>query len=391
MALEFIILFLFIIYILIGFSQIIGINRVKKQIAKQYFLKKDFFVSVIVPIKEKSEYLQKSLDSICKQDYDNFEVLFIAETEEDFACEIAKRVVKNYKNAFLLFSGVHDSKKKMIAKSHNLLFGVKHAKGDVFLFTDSDLIHPKDWIKKLSESIGEKIEGKIIHATTTPFFSNPQNCLGAFAALATNYALFFASFIKIKQQFPCYASGASMCVTREVFKKSKIEKAWNENFNDDLVFASTLIDKGFNIFNVRKHPNYPMENFGNWKQLNEKMRRWMITIGNFMHKSFRMEAFFITLKNIQFQISVLIALILGLFGIFGILEINYWIVGLILTLGYLYSVIFRVIVVKTVNEKNIMKYVLLTPISHLFWGNYYLFVRFYYKSFSWGGHEYSLK
>ena len=390
MEFENIILFLLFIYFLIGFSQFINVYRVKKQISKLKFSKKDFFVSVIVPIKETSEYLEECLESVCKQNYKNFEVLFVAERNNDPACEIARKMVKRYDNALLLISGKLKSK-KTIAKSHNLLFGIKHAKGNVFLFTDSDVIHSKDWITELSEPIDEIIDGKKIHATTAPFFSNPQDLLGSFTALSTNYVLFLTFFTKMKQQFPSYASGASICVKRDIFKKAEIEKAWKENFNDDLVFAATIIDRGFNIFSVRKHPNYPIENFGNWKQLNEKMRRWMITVGNFMHKSIRFDAFSLTLLNIQFQVSVVLSLILGILNYFNIIEVKFWVSGLILILGYLYSVIFRAIIVKLVNEKNIMKYTLLTPISHLFWGNYYLFIRFYYKSFSWGGRVYSLK
>ena len=390
MQIKEIILFLLLLYFLIGFLQLINVFRVKKQISKQKFSKKDFFVSVIVPIKESSDYLEKCLDSICIQDYKNFEVLFVAEKEEDSGCEIAKKIVKKYKNTRLLISGEHDFK-KTIAKSHNLIYGVKHAKGDVFLFTDSDVIHQKNWIKELTAPIDEKIDGKIVHATTSPFFSLPKNFLGAFTSLSTNFALFFASFVKLKQMFPSYASGASMCVKKEVFLKAGIEKAWMKNFNDDLVFASTLIQNGFNIFNVRNHPNYPIEKFGNWKRLNEKMRRWMLTITYYIDKSFKKEAVLLTAKNLQFQITILIAIILGILNILDLFNVNFFFIGIIIILAYLYSVIFRAIICKIVNEKNILKYVFLAPFSHLFFGNYYLIVRIFYKSFYWGGHKYYLR
>ena len=390
MDLEIIILFLLIIYFIIGFLQFIGVYGVKKLISKQNFPKKDFFVSVFVPIKEESEYLEQALESVCQQDFDNFEVLFIAEKDEDSACNIARKLTRKYDNARLLISGKHDSM-KIIAKSHNLIFGVQHAKGDVYLFTDSDVIHSNDWIKNLTSPLDEKVDGKVIHATTAPFFSIPQNFLGGFTSLSTNFALFLSSYLKVKQQFPSYASGASLCIKKETFIKAEIEKAWKENFNDDLVFACTLIDKGFNLFNVRKYPNYPKENFGDWSQLNKKMRRWMLTVGNYMHKSFRLEAFLYAILNIQFQITFLTVIVLGILNYLNFVEINNTFLLIFFMLGYFYSVTFRFFVARTVNEKNIMKYILLTPISYLFWGDYYLFTRIFYKSFSWGGHEYRIK
>ncbi len=90
-------------------------------------------ISVIVPIYNVEQYLERCVSSILRQTFVDFEVLLVNDDSTDRSLEIARR-----------FSG--DSRVKILEKPHSGLgntrnFGVKHAKGDYLLFVDSD-----DWI-----------------------------------------------------------------------------------------------------------------------------------------------------------------------------------------------------------------------------------------------------
>ena len=71
MPIEMIILLILASYFIIGTSQIFSALRIKKVASSLKFPKKDFFVSVIIPIKAVLHTTLQNLESVCKQDYPN--------------------------------------------------------------------------------------------------------------------------------------------------------------------------------------------------------------------------------------------------------------------------------------------------------------------------------
>jgi ceramide glucosyltransferase len=384
LGVEVILLLILVGYFIFGFLQIICALKMKKNANNMRFSRKDFFVSVIIPVKGTSRSTRENLESVCIQYYPNFEVVFVAEKREHPAYKIAYSLSKKYPNVKVLLSGLHDSR-RTIAKCHNLIYAVKHAKGVVLLFGDSDVTYTRDWIFKMTSPLKESIDGKPIEAVTAPFFIEPEGILGKLIAISINLTTFTASFTKKNQMFPPFASGASIAVSRKVFDELKIAETWSRSFNDDLVFAAVLKSHGYNIYNQLAHLNHPNEVFSHLKQTKEKLIRWIVTISSFGYKGFKKDTFFMVARNFQFPVSLVLGLILLIFGFSPLFAL------VIIFSGYSFSIAYRWAAGIIIEEKGMAPYYLMAPIMGVAMMFFYTYVRLTQRSFSWEGGTYHVR
>jgi hypothetical protein len=237
----------------------------------------------------------------------------------------------------------------------------------------------------MTSPLGEKINGKTIEVVTAPFFIEPDGFFGKFIALSVSLVTFIASATRSNQRFPAYASGASIAVTREVFDELKMIKIWKNTFNDDLVFANEARNRGYHIYNQLAHMNHPNEVFIDLRQTMEKLIRWVVTISKFGLKDLRAEVPLLVAKNLQFQVTLIAAIILLLMGFPVIFAFA------VLAAGYVYSITFRWLLGIIIEEKGLTPYYPLTPISTTAMILFYVFVRLFCHTFSWEGETYEVK
>ena len=105
--------------------------------------------SIIVPIYNVEKYLNKCLDSLVFQTYDNFEVIMICDDSTDDSNKIVNKYVKKYKN----FRAIYE-KKTGLAKARNI--GISLATGDYLLFLDGDDFLNKDLLLNLNKAVYDK-------------------------------------------------------------------------------------------------------------------------------------------------------------------------------------------------------------------------------------------
>ena len=413
-------LLLVIVQMIIGAMQFIRYPAIKRYAMGQTFPDKDHFVSVIVPVKGDTPTLKNHFRAVCSQAYPRYEVIFVSEREDDPGAIIAREVINEYHLSRRITK--QDEKGRgegrgawgddtygsfpesityvcsgemvgtgMIAKSHNLIKALETASGDVYLFTDSDVFHPHTWIREMVNPLGEIVRGRTISASTAVFFIDPEGFLGIFPSLSTNAAAFLVSFTRKSQDLPSYASGASMAVLSPVFRDAGIIEAWKCNLNDDLVLASTLIDKGYHIFNVRRLPTRPIEKFEDWKGMNNKMVRWMISVNHYTHPSFHREVLRYSVSNLQFQVLLNLVLVLLVLDQADFVHPDWGFITLLLIATYGYNVLSRFIIARLIQEKNVYPYLWLSPVSQYFWGFYFMLSAFFIKRFVWGGRVYHLE
>jgi glycosyltransferase involved in cell wall biosynthesis len=98
------------------------------------------FISVIVPALNSADTIYYTLSSIFSSDFPRnlYEVIVVDNGSSDATVEVAKKFP-----AKILICG-----RKGQAHARNM--GLDEASGDVICFTDSDVIVPKDWLKKIS-------------------------------------------------------------------------------------------------------------------------------------------------------------------------------------------------------------------------------------------------
>jgi len=96
-------------------------------------------VSIILPARNEEKFIEKCLNSLLNQDYDNYEIIAINDSSKDSTGNIIKEYSKKFPKVIFV-----DAKPKpdgWIGKNWACIEGYKKASGDLLLFTDADTTH----------------------------------------------------------------------------------------------------------------------------------------------------------------------------------------------------------------------------------------------------------
>ncbi|NNM36036.1 MAG: glycosyltransferase [Nitrosopumilus sp.] len=101
-------------------------------------------VSIILPARNEEEFLGKCLDSLVKQDYENYEIVVIDDSSEDSTGKIISNYEKKYPN--IISVSAKPKPEGWMGKNWACMEGYKKATGDLLLFTDADTKHAENVI-----------------------------------------------------------------------------------------------------------------------------------------------------------------------------------------------------------------------------------------------------
>ena len=113
------------------------------------------FISVIVPFRNESRNLIKSLRSIESQSYPKkkFEVIYVNDFSEDDSMEILSQAEKPYNVKII---SVPENLSNNSYKKRAIKYGIENSLGEIIVTTDADCIHNKEWLSTLSTHFDEK-------------------------------------------------------------------------------------------------------------------------------------------------------------------------------------------------------------------------------------------
>jgi len=127
-------------------------------------------ISVIVPVYNRAQDLKKTLESIKKQTFRDFELIVIDDASSDSSAETAEQFADNVI--------VNDSNKGP-AYSRNR--GIEHAKGEYIACIDSDCTASDDWLQTVHREFSDPETDALMGNTSIPpstFLGNSIACLG---------------------------------------------------------------------------------------------------------------------------------------------------------------------------------------------------------------------
>ena len=104
--------------------------------------------SIIIPLFNRPDELKECLESLSKQSYKNFELLLVDGSPQDVLSEI----ISSYKSKIENITHIHIPYYP-ISESRNM--GCEKAKGDYFIFFDSDCIIPPAYLDNVNKKITE--------------------------------------------------------------------------------------------------------------------------------------------------------------------------------------------------------------------------------------------
>ena len=102
-------------------------------------------VSVVVPVYNVDKYLERCLDSLVYQTFEDIEIVIVNDGSTDKSAEIIKKYVQSYPNKVFAFEKENGG----LSDARN--FGIKKCHGDYIGFVDSDDYVSLDMFKKLYE------------------------------------------------------------------------------------------------------------------------------------------------------------------------------------------------------------------------------------------------
>lgn len=106
-------------------------------------------VSVIVPVHNVEDYLEKCINSLLQQTYENVEIILVENNSTDSSYSIAKMYSENFRNIKCI-----RSKKKGVGAARNI--GIENSTGDFIAFVDADDYVTKDYIYELVNPLNSK-------------------------------------------------------------------------------------------------------------------------------------------------------------------------------------------------------------------------------------------
>lgn len=114
------------------------------------------FVTVIIPFRNESENILRSLKSIEAQEYpkEKYEVIFV----DDFSQDDSLQKISDYKKSNnIRILSVPSSYSVNAHKKRAIRFGIQNAKGKIIVTTDADCNHNENWLKSLLACMKEDV------------------------------------------------------------------------------------------------------------------------------------------------------------------------------------------------------------------------------------------
>jgi hypothetical protein len=194
-------------------------------------------VHCLTPVKGVFPGLRQSLVSLLEQDYPDYALTFIVESEDDRAAPLIRELCLEYSHANIIYAGPAQGCGQ---KNHNLIMGVRSIKEppEILVFCDSTNRAAPDWLKCLTS----RIDAGILKAVTTfrSFDPSPPTLGGVCQAI-------YATSVSIIAPIQNSPWGGGSAISWELFKDMDVTSAWSDTVIDDLVLGNCLVQAGARV------------------------------------------------------------------------------------------------------------------------------------------------
>jgi teichuronic acid biosynthesis glycosyltransferase TuaG len=165
-------------------------------------------VSVILPYFKKKEFIKKTINSIIKQSYKNYELILIYDDPDKSDLKYIKKILKNIKRKKIIINNINIG----AGLSRNL--GILKAKGRYISFIDSDDVWKKD---KLMNQLLFMLNNKIEFCYTSYSIVDNKNTIIKFIRAKKN--IDYEALIK-----SCDIGLSTVMLKKKLLKKTKFTK-----------------------------------------------------------------------------------------------------------------------------------------------------------------------
>lgn len=206
-------------------------------------IKKNFSASILLINYNKAEFIPRCLDSLVKQDFKNFEVIFSDDISTDNSVEIAKKYKKilNLK----IIKGTNRTKYGSYNQMNSILRAFKKSTGKIIIFLDSDDFFHNKKISNIVHFFNSSKNKKKNIIFDLPYIYYSSDKIKSFKIkkkISNKIWPYFPpqSCISMKREF-----------FREVYPQISFKKFFNIWFDFRIAFYSYFISKDFEILDKK--------------------------------------------------------------------------------------------------------------------------------------------
>lgn len=210
------------------------------------------FATVIAPCKGIDQGLVDNLSALLSQDYPEYEVIFVVDSENDPAVNVIERVSANdFASSRLCgkpFSKIVVAPKSTESsqKVENLREAVLHAdaRTKILVFVDSDARVSSEWLRRLVAPLEDDSVGA---STGYRWFISEPMTLASELRSAWNASIASALGPNLESNF-CW--GGSMAMRRDTFDQIDMREKWRGTLSDDFAVTRAMKAAGLAIVHV---------------------------------------------------------------------------------------------------------------------------------------------
>lgn len=210
-------------------------------------------VSLLKPVYGLERNLRANLETACRQDYPSYELIFGIQRENDPALSIIKEIVaaSPRQNAKIV---VDETAIGCNGKVNNLHNASRAATGDIFVFSDSDMVLAPDYLRNIVTPLADATTGI---CCTLYQAERPANIFEVFELLSYNAEFIVAMLFAIVTGTNIACPGASLAIRREVLEAVGGLAAVRDYLVEDYELGRRVVQKGYRIhflpYTVKMH------------------------------------------------------------------------------------------------------------------------------------------
>lgn len=192
--------------------------------------------SIIIPVYNRPDEMKELLESLSKQTYQDFELVVV----EDGSIIKSDELCKEYSDTINISYYFKENAGPSIARN----YGLEHAKGNYFLFFDSDCILPAHYMATINKELSEDF---------IDCYGGPDRAMADFSDFqkAVSYAM--TSFFTTggirggkKQVHKFHPRSFNLGFSKAVYESTGGFPVTRMHPGEDMVFAIEVIKRGFN-------------------------------------------------------------------------------------------------------------------------------------------------
>ncbi len=205
-------------------------------------------VSVILPARNEEGFIEKCLDSLLGQDYENYEIIAI----DDSSTDSTGNIIKNYamKDARVIHVSAKPKPDGWMGKNWACMEGYAAATGEILLFTDSDTTHSRNVI---SLAVSHLLSLDLDALTAIPKMVCLDNWTRITLPMLSTFlhTRFSALRVNDPSKKTGYFFGSFFIIKRNTYEKVGMHQGVRQEIIEDGALGKKVKEAGFKMKMVR--------------------------------------------------------------------------------------------------------------------------------------------